>query len=210
MMIKVITHKDKHDRYLLPSIYRLRHDVFAKTLRWVPESPMEEERDKYDDMGAIHFAHVENDGTVSGCFRLLPTTGDYLLKDSFSKLVYDAPMPNSASIMEVSRFAVDHRRDYRSGGTVSVITNRLLRAMYGFGLHHGLTEYVCVTDILFERLLGRAGLKTERFGPPRDFGNCRAVAGRAPISKEVLARLTARSSREDCLLPRFEDERSVA
>lgn len=210
MMIKIITPGDSQNSYLLPSIYRLRHDVFAKTLKWVPQSPAEEERDKYDSLGAIHFAHVENDGTVSGCFRLLPTTGDYLLKDSFEKLLYDSPAPESAGIMEVSRFAVDHRRDYRSGGTVSVITNRLLRAMYGFGLHHGLTEYVCVTDILFERLLGRAGLKTERFGPPRDFGNCRAVAGRAPISKAVLARLTARSSREEFDLPRFDTLRSVA
>ena len=178
---------------IVKEIYKLRHDVFVDELKWVVASQDKLETDKYDEKPLLYVAHINDDGkTLDGCFRIKPTSGSYMLEDDFNILAPNATLPKSDDIWEVSRFAINKKLDLQT--TRSVVSS-LLIAMWRIGRSLNITDYVCVTEIKFERILRQAGLYTRRYGPPRDFGDCRAVAGIAPINDEVIARMEARAAK---------------
>ncbi|MDO8356520.1 MAG: acyl-homoserine-lactone synthase, partial [Nitrospirota bacterium] len=58
----------------LAQSYRLRHKVFAESLKWVPETDDREEIDLYDLWGTT-LGLVRDDGAVVGMARLIPSSG---------------------------------------------------------------------------------------------------------------------------------------
>jgi acyl homoserine lactone synthase len=60
-----------------------------------------------------------------------------------------------------------------------------------FGLMHGLTHIVTVTDIFVERIVRRAGVPWRRIHDPQRIGNSLAVAGFAEISEWIVDELCA-------------------
>ena len=186
---------DQHTQPLLEQAYRLRHHVFAERLGWVPVSPDGREQDEYDALPCLHVLQVDAAERVQGCFRMMTTSGPCLLKDKFAHLAGRSSLPMRVDAWDISRFAVVQERPQETGlPTVSTVTIALLLAMYRIGRTLGIGDYTCVTDVHLERLLGRAGLRTQRFAPPRNMGNCQAVAGIAPVTGPVLARIEARAA----------------
>lgn len=165
----------------LEGMFRLRHEVFKERLAWEVGSQSGKERDMFDDLDPVYIV-CENQGEVLGSWRLLPTTGPYMLKDVFPELLHGQPAPEAPDVWEISRFAVSKRVvGNESLGTINMVTEMLLDQLATFAKRRNISRIVAVSDVRFERILKRAGLLTQRFGPPLQIGVTRAVSGYADV-----------------------------
>lgn len=189
---------------MIDRIFQLRNRVFHDALHWDVQSLHGREIDSFDTGNAVYGAVHDAAGQVEGCFRLLPTTDRYMLRDVFPQLLHGHPAPDDATVWESSRFAV--MPSLWRGGTLRgliEVTSELLSAQITWCLEHGVTRVLSVTDLTFERVLRSAGLRCQRYGPPIQIGVTRAVAGWMEPREEQLAAI--RDS-----LERLRDAQSLA
>jgi len=173
----------------LDGMFKLRHEVFKERLNWDVGSTQGRERDQFDDLDPVYIV-CEQDGEVLGSWRLLPTTGPYMLKDVFPELLHGAPAPQATDMWEISRFAVSKRvAGNDSLGTIRDVTQLLLDQLFTFAARRNLSRIVAVSDVRFERILKRSGLLTHRYGAPLQIGVTQAVAGYADVSELNLRRV---------------------
>lgn len=157
----------------LDSMHELRYQVFRERLQWDIPVRSDRERDHYDDCNPT-FVLAHQEQKVMGCCRLLPTTGPYMLKDTFPELLGTKEAPQSPDIWEISRFAV--AKDARSGFGFSSLPVNLIRKLVLFASVRGIRSYVFVTTTGFERLLNQMGVHIERFAAPQKIGIEKSVA----------------------------------
>lgn len=178
---------------LLDGMYKLRHTVFAERLKWTSLNNSQREIDLYDVINPVYLICRDPDGDVVGCWRLLPTTGPFMLKDIFSHLLWGTPPPEQSDTWEISRFAIDPQwRDYDSLGAVGSVVGQMLLDLFDFSEANGITRIVAASDIRFDRILKRAGLITTHYGPAVRMENSYAVAGWADITPENRDRIESR------------------
>ena len=173
----------------LEGMFRLRHEVFKERLDWEVGCQNGRERDMFDDLDPVYIV-CEDEGEVLGSWRLLPTTKPYMLKDVFPELLHGMPAPEAPDVWEISRFAVSKRVvGNESMGSIKKVTNLLLEQLFAFAARRDITRIVAVSDVRFERILKRAGLLTNRFGPPLQIGITKAVSGYADVTDLNLRRM---------------------
>ena len=174
MQIQIAARKDFKSLDLW-EMHKLRAKVFKDRLGWEVPVLSGMEIDGYDALDPYYMMIREPGAqTLRGCWRLLPTEGPYMLKDSFSELLHGEQAPRNARIWELSRFAIETDCDSRY--KVSQITMESFAAMTEFGRRNGIDRFVTVTTTALERLVTRAGFVTERLGPPVQIGIEQAVA----------------------------------
>ncbi|HZV67432.1 MAG TPA: acyl-homoserine-lactone synthase [Telluria sp.] len=156
-------------------MHTLRAKVFKDRLGWEVPVMSGMEIDGYDALEPLYMMIREPGGdTLRGCWRILPTEGPYMLKDSFAELLHGQQAPAHARIWELSRFAIETDGNPRFG--FSEITMESIGEVISYGYHAGIDQYVTVTTTAIERLLRRAGVVTRRFGSPLTIGVEKAVA----------------------------------
>lgn len=156
-------------------MHKLRAKVFKDRLGWEVPVLSGMEIDGYDALEPVYMMIREpGPGTLRGCWRLLPTEGPYMLKDSFPELLHGAVAPEHERMWELSRFAIETDCDSRFG--LSQITMESFSEMVLYGRSHGIDRYVTVTTTSLERLVRRAGVAVTRLGPPVQIGIEQAVA----------------------------------
>ena len=201
--------QSSHSTQALEGMFRLRHEVFKERLNWDVGSIAGRERDVFDDLDPVYIV-CEEEGEVLGSWRLLPTTGPYMLKNVFPELLHGTPAPEAKNVWEISRFAVSKRvTGNESLGTVKSVTNTLLDELFKFASRRNIERIVAVSDIRFERILKRAGLLTQRYGPPLQIGVTKAVSGYADVTELNLRRLALKNSELE-LSPQTSLERMAA
>jgi acyl homoserine lactone synthase len=172
--IRIAARRDFKSRDLW-EMHKLRAKVFKDRLGWEVPILSGMEIDGYDALEPLYMMIREpGGGSLRGCWRLLPTEGPYMLKDSFAQLLHGQPAPEHARIWELSRFAIETDGNSRFG--FSEITMESIAEIISHGYHAGIDQYVTVTTTAIERLLRRAGVVTTRFGAPLQIGVERAVA----------------------------------
>jgi acyl homoserine lactone synthase len=172
--IRIAARRDFKSRDLW-EMHKLRAKVFKDRLGWEVPIMSGMEIDGYDALEPLYMMIREpGGGALRGCWRLLPTEGPYMLKDSFAELLHGQPAPEHARIWELSRFAIETEGNARFG--FSEITMESIAEIISHGYHAGIDQYVTVTTTAIERLLRRAGVVTRRFGAPLQIGVERAVA----------------------------------
>lgn len=158
----------------LRAIHVLRAKVFRDRMGWDIPVLAGMEIDGYDALEP-HYMVIRNDtDKVCGCWRMMPTDGPYMLKDTFPELLNGAEAPEHERIWELSRFAIETEGDSSFG-----FAERAMEAMRGivnFADEHGIDKYVTVTSTAVERLLRHAGVEIVRMGPPLRIGVERAIA----------------------------------
>lgn len=159
-------------------MFRLRYEVFHEKLGWdVSVTSDGHERDSFDSLpGVAYILATDAGGSVDGCWRLLPTTGPYMLRDTFPELLHGLPAPMSPDCYELSRFAVATDRVETANANVGPISMALMRESAIFALDNQVQRYVTVTTPVMERMLRQKGLHVHRIGPSVRIGVATAVA----------------------------------
>lgn len=149
---------------LLQSIYKLRYETFSERLNWDIETKDGLERDSFDDLGPHHIAVKNTAGGIDGCWRALPTTGSYMLKDIFPELLQGERAPSHPEVWEISRFAVRKGSSAAAKGYVAAATIDMVRSFYEFAQQEKIKYYVAVTTVACERILRQLGVECWRMG----------------------------------------------
>lgn len=160
----------------LASMYRLRHAVFHDRLGWDVNSDNGMEYDEFDDLKPVYIVVRANPGTVQGCWRLLPTTGPYMLKDVFPQLLDGTAAPRAPDVWELSRFAVATDHAEGPGFGFSDVPLRMMQTAGRFARKNGIRRYVTVTSVAVERLLRKQGIHMSRLGAVHRIGRVLTVA----------------------------------
>jgi acyl homoserine lactone synthase len=191
MRVISVTHSDYSEfPDLIAQMHRLRYRVFRDRLNWDVSVSGNMEIDAYDALKPTYIVAVDEDTSVVGCARLLPTTGPTMLANTFPALLGLNPSPRSHKIFESSRFCVDRSAaDSVAATGLRDATFSLLAGILEWGLSNRQEAVVTVTDVRFERILRRAGWPLERFAPPMQVGDTKALAGHLAISESALLKV---------------------
>lgn len=165
------------------AMHRLRTRMFRDRMKWDVPVLSGMEIDGFDALDPHYLIIGDSDNAVTGCWRLLPTDGPNMLKDTFPQLLHGAPAPDASDVWELSRFAID--ADGPQGFGVSGMTIGAMRKMVDFADTKGIREFVTVTTTAIERLMRRTGIAIERFGPPIRIGVENAIALRIDLGDQT-------------------------
>lgn len=194
----------------LAQMHRLRAKVFGERMRWEVAVLSGMEIDHYDAQSPYYMLvrDASASGAVCGCWRLLPTLGPYMLRDTFAQLLHGASAPASPHVWELSRFAIvsDEQAGYGFGG----LALDAMRAVVEFADRRGITSYVTVTTTAVERLLARASIQMRRFGPPVRIGAVNAIALTIDLGEQTHEALFGRAWRLAPAAERFEQPPGAA
>jgi acyl homoserine lactone synthase len=160
----------------LDKMFRLRFRMFRERLGWDVSSTDGREHDSFDALQPLYVLAKEG-GAVVGCWRMLPTTGPNMLRDTFPELLAGMPAPADERIWELSRFAVDtSNAAHASGFGLSTVPIVMMRDAVIYARSQGVEVFVTVTTVAIERLLRQIGLKPRRLGAVMTIGVERTVA----------------------------------
>ncbi|AJX34501.1 N-acylhomoserine lactone synthase BspI1 [Burkholderia oklahomensis] len=167
-----------------------RHRVFVEQLGWkLPSASEGFERDQYDRDDTVYVVARDDDGEICGCARLLPTTRPYLLEELFPTLVADdMPLPQSATVWELSRFAAN-AEDPTGGGNPAWAVRPMLAAVVECAVRLGAKQLIGVTFLSMERLFRRIGVHAHRAGPAQQIDGRMVVACWIDLDSQTLAAL---------------------
>jgi len=173
--MRVTTQQGSHlPRQLFGKLASYRHKVFVERLGWQLQAEDGLEFDQFDRPDTVYVIARDEEGHVIGCARLLPTTRPYLLGEVFPELMHGMPVPCSADVWELSRFAAV---DINGTATVSPmgqfsspIAVSLLQASIECAAERGAKQLITVSPLGIERLLRKAGFTARRAGPPLIIG----------------------------------------
>ncbi|KMZ12023.1 N-acyl homoserine lactone autoinducer synthase [Candidatus Burkholderia humilis] len=160
----------------LQQIFRLRHQVFAEELRWVPQVNSGLEQDQYDTR-AMLIGIFDSNGSAVGTIRLLFKPGIFMLEREFAIFLPDCPTGKTAPA-EMTRLCVDPR--IRRSGLGRQISQALFCAAYLACLSRDVHEADFVSTPAFVHSL------LERGFPCAPFGNTKTLCGEV---KSVAARM---------------------
>ncbi len=145
-----------------------RREVFIHQLGWELSAIDGMELDEFDSSDAVYVCSHDDEGSVSGVARLLPTTSPYLMEKVFPKLWAGKELPHDPRIWELSRFAAVlpslsepfvHQASAKHAST-------LLRNVMRAGSMLGATTLITVSPVSMERLLRLNGFGVMRTGVP--------------------------------------------
>jgi acyl homoserine lactone synthase len=169
-------------------MYRLRARVFHGRLGWEIPTIAGMEIDGYDALGPYYMLINGKGGQLRGCWRMMPTEGPNMLKDTFPQLLHGAQAPVGRHIWELSRFAIETGGEEQSFGFTDMTIHAIQEVML-FAKRMGITDYVTVTTTPIERLLRRTGIDISRLGAPLQIGVERAVALNVAVSPKTMTAL---------------------
>ncbi len=155
--------KTLHGEQLAQS-YRLRHKVFAESLKWVPETEDRQEVDLYDLWGTT-VGLVSHDGNVVGGAGLLPSSGQFMLEKEFGALLPAGyRVRKNSDTAEITRLAIDP--EIRDRGLSSKMMLALLKGVYQWAVANDIRYYYLEVEHRFFRTLRALGFPCEMIGEP--------------------------------------------
>ncbi|MBP1886550.1 acyl-homoserine-lactone synthase [Sinorhizobium mexicanum] len=170
--------RNTEETRLLHSHHQLRARVFSDRLGWEVNVADGCESDAFDELQPTYILAVSSNGRVAGCARLLPALGRTMLADVFPSLLPNGQLAAHSSMVESSRFCVDTSlAEGRGDGSIHEATLTMFAGIVEWSMANGFTEIVTVTDLRFERILGRVGWPLQRLSEPKKIGVTTAVAG---------------------------------
>ena len=173
---------------LLDAMYRLRYRVFRERMGW--DIPVRDGRDhdSFDELDPYYLLAFDDSGRLVGCWRMLPSTGSFMLRDVFTQLLEGRHPPCDPGVWEGSRFAVECAYSGRRGlGALHHYTAEVFCAVVEFSLAFGIREVWTVYDARVARLLKRMAIQSLWVSGKHRIGNTTAMAGRFRSDEAMLA-----------------------
>jgi len=180
-----IGQRQEFDNNDITAMYRLRARVFRDRMGWDIPTIAGMEVDGYDALGPHYMVIKDPSGRVCGCWRMMPTEGPNMLRDTFSQLLEGKSAPAGRHIWELSRFAIESSNEHAFG--FADLTTHAIRSAISFADRMGISQYVTVTTTAIERMLRRTGMELSRLGPPQRIGVENAVALDIAMSQQTHA-----------------------
>jgi acyl homoserine lactone synthase len=180
-----LAHHDIH------AMHALRYEVFRERLQWEVPCSNGTERDSFDDLDPTYMLVKDDSDKVFGCWRMLPTMGPYMLKDTFPQTLCGQAAPEHANVWELSRFALGSHEGRAHGFCQTAVS--MMENAVEFALGQGVTQFVTVTTVAIERLLKTLGIPTRRFGVPVQVGIEKTVAFTLDVNLNTLLLLRRRT-----------------
>lgn len=146
------------------SMFNLRHETFKVRLNWEVISNDELEIDEFDDLDVRYLIATEDGRRADGSWRLLPTTGSYMLESIFPGLARGEEIPKELNVWEISRFQLRKNTSEKGKGYMNLTSLQLMQKSYEFAREHNIARYVFVTSTAVERMLKRLNLTIRRMG----------------------------------------------
>ncbi len=149
--------------------FALRHEIFCRTLKWVPEDFSLLERDEYD-AHAIPFGVMNRERKLLGYLRLIPAKNDFMLQKEFSNLLGpNESIRHADDTAEISRLCIV--RESRSQGIQDTCgtygTAMLLyKGVYQYCSKKGIRYLYLVMENKGLRLLQIRGFPCRAIGAP--------------------------------------------
>lgn len=148
----------------LAKAYRLRHKVFAETLRWVSPTDDGQEMDIYDLWGTS-IGLVRHDGQLLGLARLLPASGEFMLeRDLRALLPQGHVIRKERDTAEITRLALDPA--IRDKGLSARLMLSLIKGIYQWALVHDVRYFYLEVEHRFFRVLLALGIPCDPLGLP--------------------------------------------
>ncbi|MFC4122949.1 acyl-homoserine-lactone synthase [Nonomuraea zeae] len=153
--------------WLLDGMFRLRHEVFYERLRWDVRSAHGRERDRYDDCDPVYvIGYADGCEEITGCCRLLPTDGPYMLRDVFSETLRGGHAPCDPAVWELSRLAAGRTWSRGLAAGFGPLARALIWEAFRWVDRNGDTV-IGVSSVAVERSVNAMGIATRRFGDGR-------------------------------------------
>lgn len=181
--------ENKYDMATLYNMFRFRHTIFHDRLQWDVNSLHGMEYDEFDTLNPYYMIGTNPQHQVEACWRMLPTTGPYMLKDTFPQLLCNDRPPQQNDIWELSRFAVAPVSNRSSSQAIlNDLTFSMLQLSYTFARQNNISKYITVTSVALERVLLRAGFPLQRIGDAQSqkIGKITTVACTIDINEQYL------------------------
>ena len=206
VMIDVIMKRDADTRSSdIQEMHRMRYQVFKERMNWDVQTFDRMEFDAYDDMNPVYILAFDGDDKLVGTWRMLPTTGPYMLRDVFPELLDGQPAPCDPRIWECSRFAVQTagatNRD--SLAAFGKATSEIFCGLVEFCLVSDIEQIITVYDMRIGRLLPRIGCAPTWRGRPHRVGNTVTLAGLFDINQGVLSAIREASGITGSVIRQF-------
>ncbi|AVH45477.1 acyl-homoserine-lactone synthase TraI [Agrobacterium tumefaciens] len=184
--------------HLLHLHHQLRARVFSDRMGWEVDVVEGCEADSFDRLRPTYVLAIAETGQLAGCARLLPALGPTMVADVFPALLPNGQLNGHAAMIESSRFCVDTAlAEGRGDGSLHEATLTMFAGIIEWCFANDYTEIVTVTDLRFERILGRVGWPLHRLGEPKKIGVTMAVAGTLPANTETFLRLRPSNYRSE-------------
>lgn len=172
---------------ILDSMFRFRFKVFYSKLGWEVATRDDREKDEYDELNPYYLISVDNRNSTNGCWRLLPTSGKYMIQDTFPELLRGEPIPSGPNVWELSRFAVSAVDGNNSQIALNQVTFKMMAELIEFADKNNISHYVTAMSVAVERLMKKAGIPMKRFGDGKAsrVGKTLSVASWIPVTDEL-------------------------
>jgi len=178
------------DRARFPQVFdqmfRARAAIFKDRLGWEVDVANGLEIDRYDRCDdTVYLVASDADGHLTGSLRLLPTTGDTMLRYEFADF-FDAPVDvESPTAWECTRFCV---HPPRHGARAE-----LLIGLCALCLESGIEHIVGLYDERMTRIYGRIGWTPDPLAESRSHRG-HLIVGLWEATPHALERMHARSA----------------
>ena len=144
--------------------YGLRHRVFAKRLKWVPERENGLESDMYDAWSSS-IGVFSDAGRLLGLVRMTHAPVPFMLESEFSTcLVGTHLVRKEVDTAEITRLAVDP--DITERGLSATLMKTIFKGMYQWCLAHDVRYTYMVVENRLLRVVERLGWPCRAIGVP--------------------------------------------
>lgn len=171
-------------------VFEFRHRIFVRHLDWDITHYDRLEFDEFDALLPFYMIYRSYENNIRAVWRLLPTTGPYMLRNIFPHFLGSKKAPQSKNVWEISRFAFDPG-GFGVDGILdfSRISGELFCALGEFGIENGIEEVVAVFDTRFFLILRNLGTPPIWMGRPQKIGALTAVAASFEVSRSRLEQI---------------------
>ncbi len=146
---------------LVDTYARMRTAVFVEEMGWPLEVDAEgRELDQFDNRDA-EYSMIVADGKIKSYGRLLPCRGASLLFDVYNDLIDDSSNIDRDQVWEGTRLGTARDVSPKERG---FWLRMLIQDASARALAKGVKNFCSVSDLGMERVLHRAGIRTERLG----------------------------------------------
>lgn len=159
LVVKTLSTSDE-----LAKAYRLRHKVFAETLRWVSPTADGQEMDMYDLWGTS-IGLVRPDEQLLGLVRILPASGEFMLERDLRVLLPQGHViRKERDTAEITRLALDPA--IKDKGLSSRLMLTLIKGIYQWALLHDVRYFYLEVEHRFFHVLHVLGIPCDPLGLP--------------------------------------------